>query len=308
MSYQLRASNGSLVIDLVDGTIDQTKTSLTLVGKNVSDFGKDQNENFIHLLENFSNESAPPHSIKGQLWFNSYSEELLVKTTTGFKSIGPFDAPTTPSITDSGDGLATTAFVHQILPKGSIIMWYGSTDNIPTGWALCDGRVISQSGGRPNLVTPNLVNRFVLAAGEEGPETHTIGGAAGITSVPSHKHTWGGTTGANSADHTHTGVTNTQGTHKHLFPGDDQLSFANGVAGWAANSAGGFGYDARSVGGGGGQLWETTSAGSHNHTLNIGNQSNSHTHDVSGETSTVGTASVSVLNPYYTLAYIMKVV
>jgi hypothetical protein len=48
--------------------------------------------------------------------------------------------------------------------------------------------------------------------------------------------------------------------HNHLFPGDDQLSFASGYAGWSARSNGGFPYDARSVYGGGAQIWLTSDA------------------------------------------------
>jgi hypothetical protein len=44
------------------------------------------------------------------------------------------------------------------------------------------------------------------------------------------------------------------------MPGDDQLSFANGAAGWPANSVDGFSYDARSSSGGGGRMWLTTDA------------------------------------------------
>jgi microcystin-dependent protein len=51
------------------------------------------------------------------------------------------------------------------------------------------------------------------------------------------------------------------GSHSHLFPGDDQLTFADGTAGWAARSAGNFPYDARSVYGSGGQLWRTSDTG-----------------------------------------------
>jgi hypothetical protein len=41
------------------------------------------------------------------------------------------------------------------LPAGVIVMWSGSLDSIPAGWALCNGR-----GG-----TPDLSNRFVLGVG-----------------------------------------------------------------------------------------------------------------------------------------------
>ena len=41
------------------------------------------------------------------------------------------------------------------LPSGVIVMWSGTLDAIPDGWALCDG-----SNG-----TPDLRNRFVLGVG-----------------------------------------------------------------------------------------------------------------------------------------------
>ena len=45
------------------------------------------------------------------------------------------------------------------LPKGSIILWYGATNTIPKGWAICDGRVI----GRHR--TWNLAGRFMVGIG-----------------------------------------------------------------------------------------------------------------------------------------------
>lgn len=38
-----------------------------------------------------------------------------------------------------------------LIPIGTIIMWYGSVDKIPPGWAICDG----------NNNTPNLIDRFI---------------------------------------------------------------------------------------------------------------------------------------------------
>ncbi|MDD5587034.1 MAG: hypothetical protein PHY92_08805 [Alphaproteobacteria bacterium] len=37
-------------------------------------------------------------------------------------------------------------------PRGSIIMWSGTKDNVPPGWALCDG----------TYGTPDLRSRFVV--------------------------------------------------------------------------------------------------------------------------------------------------
>jgi len=32
-----------------------------------------------------------------------------------------------------------------MVPVGTILMWAGGTDGIPTGWLYCDGRVVNQS-------------------------------------------------------------------------------------------------------------------------------------------------------------------
>lgn len=305
MSYQIRKSDGSLLVDLADGVTDRSRTSLSLVGKNVSSFGKDQNENFVKLVENFSNFSQPPNSLTGQLWFNTSSDQIYVKTSAGFKSIGPFADTTTAPVDSDTTDLATTAFVHSVVPKGIILMWSGSIATIPNGWALCDGA--SHNG----VATPDLRSRFVLGAGSSlfgSVDVNATGGSSVITQVPAHQHSYSATTDANSENHTHSGITSSQGSHSHVFPGDDQLSFANGVGGWSADSVASFGYDARSVTGGGGQLWKTTAAGQHNHTFTTGNQSSSHNHNIEGDTSVAGVSSVSILNPYWALAFIIKVI
>lgn len=302
MSYQIRKSDGSLLIDLPAGITDRSRSSIALIGKNVSSFGKDQNENFVKLLENFSSSFQPPNPLRGQLWFNTTNEQMFVRTATGFKSLGPFPDVTTPAINNTATNtIATTAFVHSIIPKGVILMWSGSIETIPAGWALCNGATHN------GVATPDLRDRFVIGAGAT-VSPGDIGGRASIEDVPAHSHSYSSTTDTNNVDHTHSGVTSNQGIHNHVFPGDDQLSFASGRGGWTANSVEGFAYDARSVGGGGGQLWQTTSAGQHNHTFTTGNQSSSHTHNVEGETAVSGVASVNILNPYWALAYIIKVV
>jgi hypothetical protein len=304
MTYQIRKTDGSLVLNLVPGITDKTKTSLSLIGKNVSEFGKDQNENFVKLLENFSNSSEPVNSIKGQLWFNTSQEQIYVKTTTGFKNLGPFPQVTTPNLNNIGDTLATTAYVHSVLPKGSIIMWAGIIETIPSGWALCDG-----NGGAPinGQYIPNLTDRFIMGAGNNYA-VEDIGGRTAISEIPLHSHTISGSTTANNVGHTHGGITSTAGQHNHVFPGDDQLNNANGIADWTAESAGAFNYDARSVLGGGGQLWKTSTAGIHNHSFTTGSESTNHVHTFSGSTSNVGESFVDITNPFIALAFIIKVI
>src|SRR5690606_9453998 len=98
-----------------------------------------------------------------------------------------------------------TAFTVSM--KGVIVMWSGSADNIPEGWALCDG-----TNG-----TPDLRDLFIVGAGREYAVGAT-GGAKEVTlttaQMPKHSHT-GSTNSAGS--HTHTGTTNTAGAHRHTY-------------------------------------------------------------------------------------------
>ena len=64
-----------------------------------------------------------------------------------------------------------------------IILWYGNTGNIPTGFVLCDG----------NNSTPDLRDRFVVGAGSAYSPGDT-GGANSVTltvnQIPAHTHTY----------------------------------------------------------------------------------------------------------------------
>lgn len=91
MSYKLNKTDGTLLVDLIDGFVDTGTTNLTLIGRNYEGFGEFLNENFIKLLENFSNTAAPSSPLKGQLWYDSVSQRLKVYNGTEFVVAGgPF--------------------------------------------------------------------------------------------------------------------------------------------------------------------------------------------------------------------------
>ena len=63
-----------------------TQTSLTFVGKNYPGYAQVIGENFLHLLENFANNSAPSRekSVPGQLWYDTNATNPQLKVKIGF--------------------------------------------------------------------------------------------------------------------------------------------------------------------------------------------------------------------------------
>jgi hypothetical protein len=86
MPYTIKFSDPSTstfitVPDMPPG-INTTDTDLNLVGRGYPNYGQKISENFVHLLENFSNSTAPINAIQGQLWYDNVNNKLKINTTT----------------------------------------------------------------------------------------------------------------------------------------------------------------------------------------------------------------------------------
>lgn len=68
--------NGSITI--APGTIDRTTTSLGLLGPNAPGYGSTVAQNFLNLLENFSNSTAPANPVEGQLWYDTSNSSAKI--------------------------------------------------------------------------------------------------------------------------------------------------------------------------------------------------------------------------------------
>jgi microcystin-dependent protein len=195
-------------------------------------------------------------------------------------------APTAAGGTNTTQ-VATTAFVTAALaalitvPSGAIMMWSGSEASIPAGWVLCNG---SNS-------TPDLRNRFVVGAGS----TYAVGATGGSdsvtlssTQIPSHNHTFSGTTGAMSANASHTHSVSDPG-HAHSYS--------------ASSSSPTYGFGEADNG----ATVFSSSTGAATTGISIGSTNTDHTHSFSGTSgSTGGGGSHENRPPYYALCFIMK--
>jgi hypothetical protein len=107
MPYTVNKTNSSSSPNqytVQDGVVN-TQTDLSLIGKGYAGYGESIAENFLHLLENFSNTSAPSKPIQGQLWWDSTNSKLQVYNGTAWQTAGgsaPYQS-TAPSGLSQGD-------------------------------------------------------------------------------------------------------------------------------------------------------------------------------------------------------------
>jgi hypothetical protein len=103
MAYTINKTDGTVVTTITDGTVDNT-TSLQLFGKSYSGFGEGLNENLVKLLENSASTSAPTAPLRGELWFDTNTNQIKVYDGTSFKPTGGSKAQSSaPTNASAGD-------------------------------------------------------------------------------------------------------------------------------------------------------------------------------------------------------------
>jgi hypothetical protein len=105
MPYTIYKSDGSILTTLADEKIDTESTSVTLIGKNFSEYGQYYNNTIVSLVENFSSSQQPDNPLVGQLWYDKATGFLNVFTQNNeFESIIPnISSPIQPPNAKIGD-------------------------------------------------------------------------------------------------------------------------------------------------------------------------------------------------------------
>ncbi|MFN5309859.1 MAG: hypothetical protein ACK5C0_10430 [Candidatus Kapaibacterium sp.] len=204
------------------------------------------------------------------------------QTTNVTYTLPPGDGADGQTLTTNGSGQLSW---RDAIPCGSIVMWTGDINNVPAGWALCNG-----FNG-----TPDLNDRF--------PRGTTNAASVGTTGgSDDHSHT------VNDHDHTLSSVT-ASGT---IDDGTVSGSIGTNTTGIAASGT---------IDGGADITTDGTNNYSSNVTINVNDPGHDHSFigglvttsvavNVSGSTDTassVGTTSESNVPAYVYVGYIMKI-
>ncbi len=143
MAYTINRTDGTLLVDLIDGILDTDTTDISLVGRNYTGFGEAVNENFIKILENFANTNQPVAPLTGQLWYDKSENKLKVFDGESFQS-------------------AAGSFLSESFPLGPIPgdTWFSTIDKqfyLYTGeqWQLI-GPAFNETQGESGIVVESI--------------------------------------------------------------------------------------------------------------------------------------------------------
>lgn len=153
MAYQLNKTDGTLLIDLIDGVIDTSTTDLSLVGRNYKGYGEAFNENFVKLLENFSGTNEPVSPMRGQIWYDTGENKLKVYDGDTFQSAaGSYITELQPSGAIQGDTWYDTSKSQFYLYTGTEWILIGPSYNRNQGQSGLFAETIFDTGLRGRTV------------------------------------------------------------------------------------------------------------------------------------------------------------
>ena len=90
MAYTILNNDGTVLLRLADGTVNNTLTSVAFVGRDVAGYGQYYNQNLVTLITNSANPNykPPANPTVGQLWYDTTYARMRVWDNKKFKTVG----------------------------------------------------------------------------------------------------------------------------------------------------------------------------------------------------------------------------
>jgi len=153
MAYTINLTDGAVFATVNDGTVN-TASSMTLVGKNYAGYGEFLDENFIHLLENGANTTAPAAPLTGQLWWDKTNTLLKVYNGSTFKTISAATASASaPASNVTGDLWYDTTNQQVKVYTGSSFIVVGPAFTSTEGTAGAIPETVNDNTATPHYIT-----------------------------------------------------------------------------------------------------------------------------------------------------------
>ena len=179
------------------------------------------------------------------------------------------------------------------VPIGTIVIWSGTTTNIPAGWVLCNGQSHVVNGN--TITTPDLRSRFVVGATGGSSSPYSVGRTGGATQArvtfPNHRHIFGRSPGSNWTNDDGFFIRPPENASNYILAQSYNTSY---IAGESNSGSGTISAGAQSSAT---APWVTTKV----------------MHELNGVFTEVAASTITseffeITPPYYALAYIMKIV
>ena len=162
MAYTINLTDGTIFATVADGTIN-TSSSMILVGKNYAGYGEFLDENFIHLLENGANTTAPGAPLTGQLWWDKSTNTMKVYNGTTFKTISAATASSsTPTSNVTGDLWFDTTNQQLKVYNGSSFILVGPASTSGQGTSGAIVATITDNASVDHVVVQLWVNNTIV--------------------------------------------------------------------------------------------------------------------------------------------------
>jgi|TARA_A100001388_G_scaffold68558_1_gene48468 hypothetical protein len=185
MAYTVNKTDSSASVNsyTVQDSVINSQTDLKFIGKGYAGYGEVIAENFLHLLENFSNSSAPSKPISGQIWFDSDAGRLKVYNGSTFVPAGgnvPYQA-NQPTAISTGDLWVDSDTGQLYFYNGTVSVLVGPPGTTGTTNGFTFESILDSSDNTQNITNLfNDGNRIAIISEDTFTPKSSISGFATI--------------------------------------------------------------------------------------------------------------------------------